>query len=93
MLCNPAPHVHCKKNLPVPTVRPPVVPVPIHAGIDPSDPAAIEFLWHKGEDFVKVREDTCQVRLGAPRSHAFAHCTDWLPEVILLPGPSPSDAF
>ncbi|PRW58378.1 splicing RNP complex component [Chlorella sorokiniana] len=27
---------------------------PEQMGIDPSDPAAIEFLWHKGEDFVKA---------------------------------------
>ncbi|KAL4430928.1 hypothetical protein ABPG75_006184 [Micractinium tetrahymenae] len=27
---------------------------PEQMGIDPSDPAAIEFLWHKGADFVKA---------------------------------------
>ena len=43
-------------NVPLPTVRPLGLPVPIRTGIDPSDPAAIEFLWHKGEDFVKVSE-------------------------------------
>lgn len=27
---------------------------PPAAGIDPTDPAAIQYLWHKGEDFVKA---------------------------------------
>ena len=65
--------LHCLSMLSLAPCIAHVAP-PSPAGIDPSDPASIQFLWHKGEDFMKA--GACGVGSGGKQA-CWLHGLEW----------------